>query len=93
MPLGVGYAALCQQGIWPQVLNTTHQERVRCASHVLARPVFSGLPVLIVGVTLATSFSKYVADDHCWLNVQTDIIWAFVGPVLFVLIVRTDPHC
>ncbi|KYO23490.1 adhesion G-protein coupled receptor D2 isoform B [Alligator mississippiensis] len=48
-----------------------------------------GLPVLIVGVTLATSFSKYVADDHCWLNVQTDIIWAFVGPVLFVLIVNT----
>uniref|UniRef100_A0A7M4EV78 Adhesion G protein-coupled receptor D2 n=1 Tax=Crocodylus porosus TaxID=8502 RepID=A0A7M4EV78_CROPO len=37
-----------------------------------------GLPVLIVAVTLATSFSKYVADDHCWLNVQTDIIWAFL---------------
>ncbi|KAG8141794.1 hypothetical protein E2320_006472 [Naja naja] len=44
-----------------------------------------GLPVLIVGVTLATSFNKYVADNHCWLNVQTEVIWAFVGPVLFVL--------
>ncbi|KAH0615589.1 hypothetical protein JD844_005037, partial [Phrynosoma platyrhinos] len=44
-----------------------------------------GLPIVIVGVTLATSFNKYVADNHCWLNVQTDIIWAFVGPVLFVL--------
>uniref|UniRef100_A0A8C0FYF9 Adhesion G protein-coupled receptor D2 n=1 Tax=Chelonoidis abingdonii TaxID=106734 RepID=A0A8C0FYF9_CHEAB len=48
-----------------------------------------GLPVVIVGATLATSFNKYVADDHCWLNVQTDIIWAFVGPVLFVLAVNT----
>ncbi|XP_053138109.1 adhesion G-protein coupled receptor D2 isoform X5 [Hemicordylus capensis] len=48
-----------------------------------------GLPVLIVGVTLATSFNNYVADNHCWLNVQTDIIWAFVGPVLFVLTVNT----
>ncbi|XP_015278488.1 PREDICTED: adhesion G-protein coupled receptor D2 [Gekko japonicus] len=48
-----------------------------------------GLPVVIVGVTLATSFNKYVADNHCWLNVQTDIIWAFVGPVLFVLTVNT----
>ncbi|XP_044295663.1 adhesion G-protein coupled receptor D2 [Varanus komodoensis] len=48
-----------------------------------------GLPVVIVGVTLATSFNKYVADNHCWLNVQTDIIWAFVGPVLFVLMVNT----
>ncbi|XP_029469892.1 adhesion G-protein coupled receptor D2 [Rhinatrema bivittatum] len=48
-----------------------------------------GLPIIIVGVTLATSFNKYVADNHCWLNVQADIIWAFVGPVLFVLTVNT----
>ncbi|XP_069097820.1 adhesion G-protein coupled receptor D2 isoform X1 [Pleurodeles waltl] len=48
-----------------------------------------GLPIIIVGVTLATSFNKYVADNHCWLNVQTDIIWAFVGPVLFILTVNT----
>ncbi|NXK40826.1 AGRD2 protein, partial [Piprites chloris] len=48
-----------------------------------------GLPVLIVGVTLATSFNKYVAENHCWLNVQTNIIWAFVGPVLFILAVNT----
>uniref|UniRef100_K7FDM2 Adhesion G protein-coupled receptor D2 n=1 Tax=Pelodiscus sinensis TaxID=13735 RepID=K7FDM2_PELSI len=55
----------------------------------LAVSLFSGLPVVIVGVTLATSFNEYVAEEHCWLNVQTDIIWAFVGPVLFVLTVNT----
>ncbi|XP_053551463.1 adhesion G-protein coupled receptor D2 [Bombina bombina] len=48
-----------------------------------------GLPIVIVSVTLATSFNKYVADSHCWLNIQTDIIWAFVGPVLFILTVNT----
>ncbi|NWU27936.1 AGRD2 protein, partial [Dyaphorophyia castanea] len=48
-----------------------------------------GLPVLIVGVTLATSFNKYVAANHCWLNVQTNVIWAFVGPVLLILAVNT----
>ncbi|NWI93650.1 AGRD2 protein, partial [Pitta sordida] len=48
-----------------------------------------GLPVLIVGVTLATSFNKYVADKRCWLNTQTNVIWAFVGPVLFILAVNT----
>uniref|UniRef100_H0Z9W7 Adhesion G protein-coupled receptor D2 n=1 Tax=Taeniopygia guttata TaxID=59729 RepID=H0Z9W7_TAEGU len=48
-----------------------------------------GLPVLIVGVTLATSFNKYVASNHCWLNVQTNVIWAFVGPVLFILAVNS----
>ncbi|NWU36710.1 AGRD2 protein, partial [Hylia prasina] len=48
-----------------------------------------GLPVLIVGVTLATSFNKYVAANHCWLSVQTNVIWAFVGPVLFILAVNS----
>ncbi|NXK51899.1 AGRD2 protein, partial [Chauna torquata] len=48
-----------------------------------------GLPAVIVGVTLATSFNKYMADNHCWLNVQTNVIWAFVGPVLFILAVNT----
>ncbi|KFU90511.1 putative G-protein coupled receptor 144, partial [Chaetura pelagica] len=52
-----------------------------------------GLPVLIVGVTLATSFNKYVADTHCWLNVRTHVIWAFVGPVLFILAVNTFVLC
>ncbi|NWS43401.1 AGRD2 protein, partial [Probosciger aterrimus] len=48
-----------------------------------------GFPVVIVAVTLATSFDKYVADNHCWLNIQTNVIWAFVGPVLFILAVNT----
>ncbi|NXR78750.1 AGRD2 protein, partial [Pycnonotus jocosus] len=48
-----------------------------------------GIPILIVGVTLATSFNKYVAANHCWLSVQTNVIWAFVGPVLCILAVNT----
>lgn len=49
-----------------------------------------GLPAVIVAVTLATSFDKYVADSRCWLNVQTNVIWAFVGPVLFILAVSAE---
>ncbi|KFQ93065.1 putative G-protein coupled receptor 144, partial [Nipponia nippon] len=52
-----------------------------------------GLPVVIVSVTLATSFNKYVADNHCWLNIQTNVIWAFVGPVLVILAVNTFVLC
>ncbi|XP_073397522.1 adhesion G protein-coupled receptor D2 [Dendrobates tinctorius] len=48
-----------------------------------------GLPLIIVSVTLASSFNKYLADTHCWLNIHSDIIWAFVGPVLFILTVNT----
>lgn len=44
----------------------------------------------IVAVTLAMSPHDYVAAGHCWLNVHTDTIWAFVGPVLFVLTVSRE---
>ncbi|KAF3821094.1 hypothetical protein GH733_011247 [Mirounga leonina] len=44
-----------------------------------------GVPVAIVAITLAMSPHDYVAAGHCWLNVHTDTICAFVGPVLFVL--------
>ncbi|KAI4900826.1 hypothetical protein NFI96_024928, partial [Prochilodus magdalenae] len=51
------------------------------------------LPLLIVAVTLTVSLNKYKAEQHCWLNTESDIIWAFVGPVLFVLAVNTVVLC
>lgn len=49
-----------------------------------------GVPVAIVAITVAMSPDDYVATGHCWLNVHTDTIWAFVGPVLFVLTVSRE---
>ncbi|XP_029775470.1 adhesion G-protein coupled receptor D2 [Suricata suricatta] len=48
-----------------------------------------GVPVAIVAITVARSPHDYMAPGHCWLNVHTDTIWAFVGPVLFVLTANT----
>ncbi|XP_076984170.1 adhesion G protein-coupled receptor D2, partial [Tamandua tetradactyla] len=48
-----------------------------------------GVPAVIVAVTLAVSPHDYVASGHCWLSVHTATIWAFVGPVLFVLTANT----
>ncbi|XP_062855429.1 adhesion G-protein coupled receptor D2 isoform X2 [Trichomycterus rosablanca] len=52
-----------------------------------------GLPIIIVSVTLTVSLKKYKAEQHCWLNTDSDIIWAFVGPVLFVLTVNAVVLC
>ena len=58
---------------------------------VLRSPLIPpGVPVAIVAITLAVSPHDYVATGHCWLNVHTDTIWAFVGPVLFVLTVSRE---
>lgn len=41
--------------------------------------------MVIVAITLVLHPHDYVASGHCWLNVHTDAIWAFVGLVLIVL--------
>uniref|UniRef100_A0A4W3I5W4 G-protein coupled receptors family 2 profile 2 domain-containing protein n=1 Tax=Callorhinchus milii TaxID=7868 RepID=A0A4W3I5W4_CALMI len=38
-----------------------------------------------ISITLAAAHDKYVGDRHCWLNVQNGVIWAFVGPVIFII--------
>lgn len=53
-------------------------------------PPSLGIPAAIVVITLALHPQDYVASGHCWLNVHTDAIWAFVGPVLFVLTVSWE---
>uniref|UniRef100_H3BHA5 Adhesion G protein-coupled receptor D2 n=1 Tax=Latimeria chalumnae TaxID=7897 RepID=H3BHA5_LATCH len=72
--------------LWSKVVVVNMNEDKRMKFYYLTG---WGIPIIIVGITMTTSFNNYVADSHCWLNIQTDIIWAFVGPVLFVLIVNT----
>ncbi|XP_078105741.1 adhesion G protein-coupled receptor D2 [Sander vitreus] len=71
--------------LWSKVVSVNISEDHRMKLYYI---IGWGLPVLIVGVTLAVSVDEYKADDHCWLNVKTDTIWAFVGPVIFVLAVN-----
>ncbi|XP_010777473.1 probable G-protein coupled receptor 144 [Notothenia coriiceps] len=74
--------------LWSKVVSVNISEDRRMKLYYI---IGWGLPVLIVGVTLAVSVDEYKAEDHCWLNVKTDTIWAFVGPVIFVLAVCN--HC
>ncbi|XP_008934571.1 PREDICTED: probable G-protein coupled receptor 144, partial [Merops nubicus] len=76
--------------LWSKVVAVNMSEDRRMKFYYLTG---WGLPVVIVGVTLTTSFTEYVADAHCWLNIQTNVIWAFVGPVLFILAVNTFVLC
>lgn len=56
--------------------------------HVFALSLL-GLPVVIVAVTLAVTLDRYKAEEYCWLNIKSAVIWAFAGPVLFVVSVST----
>nr|XP_020454898.1 adhesion G-protein coupled receptor D2 isoform X2 [Monopterus albus] len=76
--------------LWSKVVSVNISEGRRMKLYYI---IGWGLPVLIVGVTLAVSVGEYKADDHCWLNVKTDTIWAFVGPVVFILAVNAVVLC
>ncbi|KAM4607388.1 adhesion G protein-coupled receptor D2 [Polymixia lowei] len=76
--------------LWSKVVSVNISEDRRMKLYYI---IGWGLPVLIVGVTLAVSLDKYKANNHCWLNVETDMIWAFVGPVIFVLVVNAVVLC
>ncbi|KAI3372756.1 hypothetical protein L3Q82_022716 [Scortum barcoo] len=76
--------------LWSKVVSVNISEDRRMKLYYV---IGWGLPVLIVGVTLAVSVEEYKADNHCWLNVKTDTIWAFVGPVIFILAVNAVVLC
>nr|XP_023696450.1 adhesion G-protein coupled receptor D2 isoform X2 [Paramormyrops kingsleyae]XP_023696451.1 adhesion G-protein coupled receptor D2 isoform X2 [Paramormyrops kingsleyae] len=71
--------------LWSKVVSVNISEDRRMK---LYYAIGWGCPVIVVGLTLAVSFGKYKADDRCWLNVQHNTIWAFAGPVLFILSVN-----
>ncbi|KAL0979571.1 hypothetical protein UPYG_G00186700 [Umbra pygmaea] len=76
--------------LWSKVVSVNMSEDRRMK---LYYAIGWGVPVVIVGVTLTVSMDKYRADSHCWLNVDTHMIWAFVGPVVFILSVNTVVLC
>ncbi|XP_032905253.1 adhesion G-protein coupled receptor D2 isoform X1 [Amblyraja radiata] len=68
--------------LWSKVIAVNISEGRRMKYYYL---IGWGFPVFIVVITVATTSDRYIADNHCWLNIKGNVIWAFVGPVLFTL--------
>ncbi|XP_059839510.1 adhesion G-protein coupled receptor D2 [Hypanus sabinus] len=71
--------------LWSKVVTVNLSEERRMKYYYL---IGWGIPVLIVTITLAAAHGKYIADRYCWLNVHNGVIWAFVGPVIFIIMVN-----
>nr|XP_006818795.1 PREDICTED: uncharacterized protein LOC102807533 [Saccoglossus kowalevskii] len=44
-----------------------------------------GTPFLIVAITAGIRIEDYGAVNHCWLSVESGLIWAFVGPAILIM--------
>ncbi|XP_072042072.1 adhesion G protein-coupled receptor L3-like [Amphiura filiformis] len=42
-----------------------------------------GVPIVIVAITAGIRFDQY-NETSCWISPEKGVIWAFIGPVLFV---------
>uniref|UniRef100_A0A8C1C4Y6 Adhesion G protein-coupled receptor D2 n=1 Tax=Cyprinus carpio carpio TaxID=630221 RepID=A0A8C1C4Y6_CYPCA len=71
--------------LWSKVVSVNISEERRMKLYYV---LGWGVPVVIVAVTLAATLDRYKAQQYCWLNLQSHVIWAFAGPVLFVLAVN-----
>ncbi|XP_006817911.1 uncharacterized protein LOC102804522 [Saccoglossus kowalevskii] len=69
--------------LYLQIVVVFASERNRVALYYI---IGWGVPGVIVAVSLAVALDGYGATmGHCWLSVKTGLIWAFVGPAIFVI--------
>ncbi|XP_072244467.1 adhesion G-protein coupled receptor D1 isoform X1 [Leuresthes tenuis] len=47
-----------------------------------------GSPLVICVVSITSAFDSYGQADNCWISLEKGAIWAFVAPVLFVIVVN-----
>ncbi|XP_065903386.1 adhesion G protein-coupled receptor L3-like isoform X5 [Dysidea avara] len=47
-----------------------------------------GLPIPIVIASAAISHDKYGINDRCWISEEKGAIWAFIGPMLLIIMVN-----
>ncbi|XP_065901795.1 adhesion G protein-coupled receptor L4-like [Dysidea avara] len=47
-----------------------------------------GLPIPIVVVSAGVSHEQYGLNDRCWISEEKGAIWAFIGPMLAIILVN-----
>nr|XP_006814048.1 PREDICTED: uncharacterized protein LOC102806617 [Saccoglossus kowalevskii] len=47
-----------------------------------------GTPAVIVGITVATKHAHYGNELICWLSTEDGVVYAFVGPVICIIIIN-----
>ncbi|XP_065910282.1 uncharacterized protein [Dysidea avara] len=47
------------------------------------------LPIPIIVVSAAVSHEQYGINDRCWISEEKGAIWAFIGPMLLIILINT----
>uniref|UniRef100_A0A914Z8J9 Uncharacterized protein n=1 Tax=Panagrolaimus superbus TaxID=310955 RepID=A0A914Z8J9_9BILA len=44
------------------------------------------LPAVIVAISAGVSWQNYGTSSYCWINVQTSTLWAFIIPIIVIIV-------
>ncbi|XP_053154048.1 adhesion G protein-coupled receptor L3 isoform X6 [Hemicordylus capensis] len=47
-----------------------------------------GMPALIVAVSAVVDYKSYGTDKVCWLRLETNFIWSFIGPATLIIMLN-----
>ncbi|XP_042639191.1 adhesion G protein-coupled receptor E3-like [Orycteropus afer afer] len=51
-------------------------------------PFGYGIPAVIVAVSAGLNRHGYGTSLHCWINLQKEFIWSFIGPISVVILIN-----
>ncbi|XP_041484478.1 uncharacterized protein LOC121431071 isoform X2 [Lytechinus variegatus] len=52
-----------------------------------------GAPIIVVAVSVGIRYKEYGTSEMCWLKPGSSVIWAFVGPVIAVILFNLFVLC
>ncbi|XP_059496024.1 adhesion G protein-coupled receptor E2-like isoform X1 [Stegostoma tigrinum] len=86
------FAWMCLEGIqlFLMVVKVFNAGCLR-KRHML--PFGYGLPLLVVGISVAVGREGYGTKKHCWLSLENHFVWSFLGPVCAIIMINMVFYC
>ncbi|XP_068095260.1 adhesion G protein-coupled receptor L2 isoform X8 [Hyperolius riggenbachi] len=81
------FAWMCLEGVqlYLMLVEVFESEYSRKKYYYVAGYLF---PATVVGVSAAIGYKSYRTEKACWLPIDNNFIWSFIGPVAFIILVN-----
>ncbi|XP_072275653.1 adhesion G protein-coupled receptor L2 isoform X19 [Pyxicephalus adspersus] len=81
------FAWMCLEGVqlYLMLVEVFESEYSRKKYYYVAGYLF---PATVVGVSAAIDYKSYGTEKACWLKIDNNFIWSFIGPVAFIILVN-----
>ncbi|XP_041417245.1 adhesion G protein-coupled receptor L2 isoform X28 [Xenopus laevis] len=81
------FAWMCLEGVqlYLMLVEVFESEYSRKKYYYVAGYLF---PATVVGVSAAIDYKSYGTEKACWLRIDNNFIWSFIGPVTFIILLN-----